>query len=166
MNWDAIGALSELIGAIAVVVTLIYLAIQIQQNTRAIRLDTGHDISEEFRSMFALIAEHKELAELVHKAAHDAASISGAEKVQYYGLNSNFMRALENAYIQWTENALDHRHWTGMKRMLIDYTRLTGFREFWPNRKHWFSDEFQQFMETEILQSDKRPEVPLPGDYL
>jgi hypothetical protein len=37
MNWDAIGALSELAGAAGVVLTLIYLSVQLRQNTRAIR---------------------------------------------------------------------------------------------------------------------------------
>ena len=66
MNWDAVGAMSELVGAIAVVVTLIYLAVQIRLNTRAIRQDTGHAITGEFRGTFALMAERQDLAELVH----------------------------------------------------------------------------------------------------
>ena len=36
MNWDAISAIGELIGAAAVVISLIYLATQIRQNTRQI----------------------------------------------------------------------------------------------------------------------------------
>jgi len=165
MNWDAIGAVSELVGALAVVITLIYLALQIRQNTRAVRLDTGHAITEEFRSMFALMAEHKELAELVHAAAADPSAISGVEKVRYYGLNGNFMRAIENAYIQWSEGALDLRHWEGMKRMVCDYAQLPGFQEFWSDRKHWFSEDFQRFMDTDIFATDHKVEVPLPGEY-
>jgi hypothetical protein len=34
INWDAMGAMSELVAAVAVVVTLIYLAAQIRQNNR------------------------------------------------------------------------------------------------------------------------------------
>jgi hypothetical protein len=154
-----------MIGAIAVVITLVYLAIQIRQNTRAIRLDTGHDITEEYRDIFALMAENRELAALVHKAALDPTSITGTEKVQYYALNSNFIRALENAYFQYSENALDHKQWSGMRRMLIDYARLPAFREYWPNRKHWFSSEFQNYMESEILPTENRGDVPLPGQY-
>ena len=165
MNWDAIGAIAELIGAIAVVITLIYLAIQVRQNTRAIRLDTGHAITEEFRGMFALMAEHMELADLVHRAATDPASISGAEKVRYYGLNGNFVRALENAYIQRSEGALDPRHWAGMERMLADYARLPGFLDFWADRQHWFSEDFQQYMDQQILHRDREVDVPLPGEY-
>lgn len=37
MNWDAIGAIGEVIGALAVVLTLAYLAIQIRQNASSVR---------------------------------------------------------------------------------------------------------------------------------
>ena len=36
MNWEAIGALGEVVGAIAVVLTLAYLAIQVRQNSNAL----------------------------------------------------------------------------------------------------------------------------------
>ena len=34
MNWDAFGAIGEAVGAIAVIATLFYLAVQIHQNSR------------------------------------------------------------------------------------------------------------------------------------
>jgi len=37
MNWEAIGAIGEIVGAVAVVVTIGYLAVQIRQNTRSVR---------------------------------------------------------------------------------------------------------------------------------
>jgi hypothetical protein len=40
MNWDAIGAIAEAIGALAVIITLIYLTFQLRQNTRAIEHST------------------------------------------------------------------------------------------------------------------------------
>jgi hypothetical protein len=36
MNWDAISTIAEVVGAAAVVVSLIYLAVQIQQNTKQV----------------------------------------------------------------------------------------------------------------------------------
>jgi type III secretory pathway lipoprotein EscJ len=37
MNWEAIGAIGEWVGAVAVLATLIYLAVQIKQNTRQLK---------------------------------------------------------------------------------------------------------------------------------
>jgi hypothetical protein len=39
LNWDAVAATAEVIGVIAVVVSLIYLAIQVRQNTAQLRID-------------------------------------------------------------------------------------------------------------------------------
>ena len=41
MNWEAIGAIGEVMGALVVIVTLGYLAIQIRQNTRALRIQVN-----------------------------------------------------------------------------------------------------------------------------
>ena len=37
MNWEAIGAVGEILGAIAVLLSLAYLAVQIRQNTASVR---------------------------------------------------------------------------------------------------------------------------------
>ncbi len=161
-DWGAIG---ELAGGVTVIVTLIYLALQIRQNTRAIRLGTGYAVTEEFRDMFALIAGQSSLAELIVKGANDAVSISGSVKMRYWSFTANFVRAFENAYIQSSEDALDPRHWAGMKRMVTDFAQVPGFRDYWPNRKHWYSEDFQHFMDVEILPSDPKADVPLFGAY-
>ena len=35
MNWEAIGAIAELLGAFAIIITLVYLTIQVRQNASA-----------------------------------------------------------------------------------------------------------------------------------
>ena len=37
MNWDALGALAEAVGALAVIITLIYLALQTRDNVKVMR---------------------------------------------------------------------------------------------------------------------------------
>lgn len=44
MNWEAIGAIGEVVGAMAVIFTLVFLAIQIRSNTNAIRANAQYDI--------------------------------------------------------------------------------------------------------------------------
>ena len=165
LNWNAIVASSEFVGAFIAIVALMYLALQIRRNAKAIRSSTTHDIMEEIRSIYALMAEHKEIANLVHRAATDADSITGDEKVQWYALNMNFMRALENAYFQWTEGTLDSRVWEGFRKQFADYSRLPGFQDFWTNRKHWFDDHFCAFFEREMSRPPIKEDIPIPGDY-
>ena len=65
MNWDAIGAVGEVSGAVAVVVTLIYLAGQLRQNTQALRSSTYEAINSSAFSWSDSVMDHvTEFAEI------------------------------------------------------------------------------------------------------
>ena len=58
MNWDAIGAIGEVVGALAVFITLGYLAVQIRQNTKAVRATA---LEQRGRIYFLLESDSKSL---------------------------------------------------------------------------------------------------------
>ena len=60
MNWEAIGAIGETIGAIAVVLTLVYLSIQIRQNTRSVRAATYQSVAEALADCSYKLVGHME----------------------------------------------------------------------------------------------------------
>ena len=68
MNWDALGALGELVGAAAVVATLIYLSVQLRQNTRTVKLSSAQAVTEELQAMFSLLSSDQSLAEIFVEA--------------------------------------------------------------------------------------------------
>jgi len=60
---------------------------------------------------------------------------------------------------------MDPAHWEGMTRMMIDYTSMAAFHGFWEARKHWMSDDFQSYMDSEVVPVPPKTGVPLPGGY-
>ena len=68
MNWDAIGAIGEIAGAVVVAITLFYLVIQIRQNNKALQLNTANAVKEELQAMFSLLASDKSLTNIILKA--------------------------------------------------------------------------------------------------
>lgn len=164
INWDAIGAMGELVGAVAVVATLIYLSVQLRQNTRTVRVSSAQAVTEELQDMFSLLASDQELAEIFAKAGRDS-ELSGANRVRYYTFNSNLLRVYENAFLQKQQNVIDEAHWSGMTRMMIDYTKMAAFPEYWQDRKHWLSESFQRYMESEIIPASQKPGINIPGNY-
>lgn len=55
MNWEAVGAFGEIIGALAVLITLIYLSVQIRESSEATRIQTAQStfhLSFEMVSLF------------------------------------------------------------------------------------------------------------------
>ena len=164
MNWEAIGAVGEIVGAMAVIATLIYLSVQLRQNTRTIKLSSTQAVTEELQAMFSLLSSDQSLAEIFAEAGKSD-ELSGANLVRYYSFNANLLRVYENAFLQKQENVVDNAHWIGMTRMMIDYSKMAAFSSYWKDRKHWLSDEFQQHMDAEIISAAQKPGINIPGNY-
>jgi hypothetical protein len=64
MNWDAIGALAELVGAGGVVLTLAYLARQIAQTNRIARASVVRELQQRYHELYELVASDVGVAEL------------------------------------------------------------------------------------------------------
>ena len=67
MNWEATGAIGETIGALAVFLTLIYLAMQIRQNTNTVQASAVDASISRVTSVRQSIFENAEVAEIYVK---------------------------------------------------------------------------------------------------
>jgi len=151
MNWEAIGAAGEVVGAAGVIVTLLYLATQIRQNTRAVRLNTLHSTTEGFRSQAALIGASSAVAEIYAGGLTNPDELNQNERVQFYALMHNQMRCYEDAFYQHSEGALDVRYWAGMHGQMLNTTSLAGFAQYWNDRRQWYSESFQGHVDNVLL---------------
>jgi len=162
MTIAELGSLGEFIASLGVLITLIYLAIQMRQNTKAVRLNTAHSITEEFQEIFSLLASDQSLSEVFMEAAQNE-ELSGVSRLRYNTFMGSAMRAYENAYLQNREQAAIADHLGGFTRMMIDVTAMPAFSNFWADRKHWFSDDFQLHMKTAIIPTPMEAGVNMPG---
>lgn len=100
MIWDAIGAVGETIGALAVFITLIYLALQIRQNTRAVNssvLDsTVNTISIARRSIY----ENDDVARTYLKGLATSEELDEVERLKFRLLLLNMMLSESNIFAQ------------------------------------------------------------------
>ena len=64
MNWDALGAIAELLGAIAVLATLLYLARQIKESSKAQTLSTYNSFIDGYMRLNEWLTETPERSSL------------------------------------------------------------------------------------------------------
>ena len=98
MNWEAIGAIGEIIGALAVFITLVYLALQIKQNTNAVHsaaLDsTVNTISVARQSIY----ENDDVAQVYLKGLSSPDELSDLERLKFRLLVHNMLLSQSNIY--------------------------------------------------------------------
>jgi hypothetical protein len=91
MNWEAIGAVGKIIGAMAVFGTLLYLAIQIKQVKSELHISSLRDTNQMGNELLASLSQSTDLAKVVSKANEDIATLEPWEILM---LDSFFMRGL------------------------------------------------------------------------
>ncbi len=162
MSLAELGALGDLVASFGVIATLIFLALQMRQNTKAVRLSTSHAVTAELQGMFSLLASDQGLAEILVEAGHQA-HLTGPTRVRYWTFTSNLLRMYENAYLLKGENSISEAHWSGLTRLMIDYKSMAAFPTYWEDRKHWLSETFRAYMDAEIIPAPPKPGVTIPG---
>ena len=146
MNWEAIGAIGETLGAVAVVVSLVYLAIQIRIQNHESRISTINGLTEQWTALLTSIAQDKELSNTWAQGLRGA-EFDEPEEVQFRAIANSYLHIMEGLYLQHVDGRLDNRLWSGVHGTLTDVLPAPGIRRFWNARRHWYSLEFQAFVE-------------------
>ena len=147
MNWDAISAIAEVVGVIAVVVSLLYLAIQVKAQNRESRIASTHEIYAAFREIAAPFRD-PHLAELVVKSMNEGyENLSEAERVQIIGLIIPFLRVWEEAFYQRQDGRLDDAIWSSITAQYADTMAISTNQEIWRIRRHVFAEEFRNYVD-------------------
>ena len=93
MNWDAIGAVAELAGAIGVILSLVYLAGQIRNQNKESQLTAINEMTSQWNAFMGDMATNNDLARIWAKGLMDFDSLESTEQVQ---LSTHFNRIFRN----------------------------------------------------------------------
>ena len=148
MNCDAIGAIGEMTGALAVVVSVIYLSLQIRDHTRASMVTVVQDAIDGFSELDHLVASTPDLAHIILRGRASIANLSPEEFVRfdsYYSITfqilegwytgSDRMRKISKEQIEVTET------------ILKNHLQHPGVRELWKSGKDEYPRGFSKWVD-------------------
>ena len=143
-----LGNYGEFLGAIAVVVTLGYLGVQIRQNTERERLAQEFSSNHYFHELRNLVASDAELAEIEFRGIADLSSLTPLERHRFDELQLSWVWAMHKAYQQFQAVDLATTWEGGSGPLLRRRCRGDGFREWWVASRDEISDvEFRESFE-------------------
>ena len=146
MNWEALGAVSEIIGAAAVVISLLYLAFQVRIQNRESRLAATHEILEGYRNVAAAF-QNSESAQLLAKANNDFDSLDEPQRIQLIALIAPILRLWEEAFHQNMDGRFQDAMWNTMSKLFADVLATKACKRVWELRKNGFSDVFRAHLD-------------------
>ena len=158
MNWDAVGAIAESIGALGVILTLIYLSTQVRQNTAQMR-NAAKDVRlDSFDRTIETFSRHREYltrdgnADLYARGLESYEGLSVAEKIRFCAIIEEYFFAFQGLYLRVLEDRYDRSLWRSQMRGAAALIKSTGGKEWWEDRRYRFTHGF--ISETETIAAE------------
>jgi hypothetical protein len=155
MKVEKLAAIAEIISSIAILITLVFLAVQTGQNTQAIAEQTAitrysvYDVNNtsiiDWRSS---LIENPELLSTWLRLANspDASGLSPQERSTGYFLATSLFSIYDNAYMAYELGVMDVGGWERFRdRICVDFNRFQNTA--WPNAKPFLNSRFAEFVE-------------------
>jgi hypothetical protein len=146
MNWDAINAVSQLISSIAVVVSVLYLAVQLRSSTRVARVAAMDAAAAALRDVTKPFMENAELARIWRTGLEDLSALSAEDQARFFHAAHQFLKALETIHYHYVYGLLDTQLWQGWRELLQHYVASPGITYYLSLRGAVFSERFSKFI--------------------
>ncbi|MFT4769483.1 MAG: hypothetical protein ACI8RN_002628 [Glaciecola sp.] len=157
MNWDAVGAVGEIVGATAVVASLLYLAVQTRANAKALRANAIWNSETVFGAVNYSHGANPEWAHLISRSVSPGVTMSDLSPTEQSQIQFTFRGALQYFQAQWSlwnEGLVPDELWERRRKGLRQMIEAPVMREIWDEevRQHTIPDEFKVAIESTALE--------------
>ena len=151
MDWEAIGAFAELIGAVGVIGSLLYLAVQVRTSNRAAAVQAKLESTRLLNDFMDLLIEHPDLDRLMRKGRKGLDSLSLDEYHQFSNMSLKAFWFFSAGHFQFRRHTLAASDWFEVRAVAAYWLRSQGCRDWWAKLgRSMYGDEFVAFIESEI----------------
>jgi hypothetical protein len=146
---EDLGNIGELIGAIGVIASLVYLAAQIRQNTRTLRAATYESLAQATTSSNALLLTDPEIARIVETGLGEAA-LPLEDRARFAAYLRMTFRRYDSIYLHHRQATLPpeawEAYWSSFRRIL----RSPNVRDFWDRSQEDYTSDFRSLVSQEV----------------
>ncbi len=151
MNWDAVGAIAELLGAIGVIGSLIYVASQVRASTVASKVESKLRLTQNMVNYGDLLIGSPELNELMIDGRKGIDTLSKSEYLQFSNLALKACWYLSDGLFMYQLKSISDDDWHELRTIAVYWRKSKGFQEWWTTLGRLnFTGKFAAFIDHEI----------------
>ena len=163
MTLEQVYYIAELLSVAGVIISLVYVGKQLQQNTKAVRSQTAQNLVDSMFNIHNLVSSSDTMPGLVLKGNMSPETLTGTEEVRLTFWLHTIYRSLELAYFQNRDGLLEDKLWHSFIRQYSNALKMTLARNYWKERGYFYTEEFQEFVNTQFMAKAADPRFRFPG---
>jgi len=146
MNWEAISAISDLFAGLGVIVTLIYLAVQIKQNTTMMRGSAKTEQAALGQNLLLYLAEHPEMTSKIMSGDEP----TPFEAIQISYSSRAFFRTWETYAYLHEIGLLEEAEWIALQNALQRAVQMPGYKRVYQEMREEISPRLRTVLDPAI----------------
>jgi len=156
-------SIAEIIGAFAVVISLIYVGVQVNDSTSAVRAASANDVNVALQSWYLQIGSDQQTSELFYEALMSEEALSNKEEFQFLMMLHGAFLAFQNSYLLAEEGTIDSELREAITAAIGGIKQLPGMRRYWRQRKSYLHSGFADYVD-QLLEQDREVSVDIYRD--
>ena len=150
-NW------AEIVSALGLVISLIYVGVQVTDNTSAMRSETASNASTEFIDWYTHISADPELVDVWLRGVTAPETLDEQQRLRFVFLLHIIMLQFQNNYYLVEEGTLDEKMLSAINNTLATIRGTPGFELYWSRRRELFYPDYRAFVERLMFESEGAP---------
>ena len=146
MNWEAINAVSQFVSSITVVLSVLYLGIQVHRSTRVAKVAAQDAAASAVRDVTNTFMENAEMSRIWGAGLENLKTLSAEDQARFFHATHQFLKALETIHFHYLNGLMDKQLWLGWQELLRHYITAPGIAQYWNVRHQLFSARFCEFI--------------------
>jgi hypothetical protein len=152
MTLETLGNVGEFLGAVAVLISLIYLARQIRQNTRMVRSAAHQAWSSSTAELNMVLANNREFARVYRTGSQNPTQLEPEELLQFNTYLIQVFNSYQSRFFQFRHGAVDEVDWQTNLNTIRRILSAPGVRSCWDRYGEDFLDpRFRECINKEVL---------------
>lgn len=156
---ESLANLGEIIGGFAVVVSLIYLAMQVRQNTQAQQTENFSRALERQAAMQGVLGQDQETTRIFSQGLEDSTALTAGERVRFTWLMYELFGAFEFMFLSSRADSIPDEIWRRWCTALAWYLTFPGAQNWWRLKPTPFTDSFTAYVESVRENNPTDPET-------
>jgi hypothetical protein len=145
---QSLANIGEIVGAITVVLSLIYLAVQIRQSTQAQRTENYSRALDRLAAMQSSLSQDSEFSHIVSKGTLDTSKLTPSERMRFTWAFYEIFGAFEFMFHAAQANAIPEEVWRRWSSAVAWWLTFPGVQTWWNARPTPFTDRFTAFVDS------------------
>jgi hypothetical protein len=150
MSLTDLANIGEFLGAVGVIVSLVYLAVQIRQNTTSQKATATRSAIDSISRLEEMLVQDRSVVEILGVGLREPAKLDEVDQVRLDVFLSSVFARYEAVFLQARSSLVSIELWQSHEARMLELLATTGGRAWWGRRESTLSLEFRTHVEGKL----------------